>query len=312
MSDNRFIVKYCGVLIILVLLLLLMFGFFKWNKRKDSSKEVENNNNHTKPTEGDDKKPIENQIDIMIYNKHCNTTFNSTNTQNEIKGELFGLTSTNFYEGDIIFTYDDDGKIQQSTSLWPDKLIPYELKEKCFNENYINSNIVRAINELESKTCIRFKPVTTEQVYLSIRCMFGCSSNIGYWRSNLAVEKQPRYMSIDPEMCSYGNVLHEFLHALGVHHMHNAYKRDSHVKICYDNMKNVPQKELFFRKTSANDVSDSVFDFESIMMLPLNIYSKDNSLYTIFPLVRNVSANIGQRKGLSTNDIQMLNKLYEC
>lgn len=301
-------------------ILFALFGCPEWSTKETKPKPNQNphivvNCNNLNPVFTGGSKSLETRAINPESEDICNFIYNATDNQIEIEGELIGVNNRSVYEGDIIVTIDDAGKIQNFTDLWPNAIVPYKLATGCFNESYTNTVILQAIKELENGTCIRFRPVESEHVYLSIDCSYGCSSQIGYWHNNsTAAQNHHRYMSIDPKKCWYGNVLHEFLHAIGLHHMHNAYNRDSYVRICYENVEEFKKEELFFRKANANDSSYNVFDFKSIMMLPLNVFSRNTSSYTIYPLVANLSEteHVGQRKSLTSNDISAINKLYKC
>lgn len=307
----------CGV--ILTIICFAFFGCPEWGKKESSAQRIVLTTNiHSCHPKTPDIKTFE--VGTKLTGTHefrteelknvCDFHYNSTN---KIKGELIGINNGSVYEGDIILTFDDTGKVQNTLELWPNKTVPYKLTNGCFNDNFTNNVILRAMKELEDKTCITFTPMSNESVHLQIDCNYGCSSQIGFWpNTSQTSQKHHRYMSIDPKQCQHVNVLHEFLHALGLQHMHNAHHRDSYVRICYGNGQKIKHKELFFRKCSANDSSYDVFDFESIMMLPLNAFSSDSNLYSFYPLAKNVSENIGQREALTTNDINFLNKLYAC
>lgn len=57
-----------------------------------------------------------------------------------------------------------------------------------------------------------------------------CNALVGY-------NRQPSTVRLDPNMCSKGNVIHEFLHVLGFYHMHTAADRDSFIDINFNNIK---------------------------------------------------------------------------
>lgn len=52
------------------------------------------------------------------------------------------------------------------------------------------------------------------------------------------------------EACSYGNIIHEFLHALGFLHMHTAVERDEYVDINWDNV--IENAKINFKKYTAH------------------------------------------------------------
>ena len=93
----------------------------------------------------------------------------------------------NLFEGDIDNVSMDDLKqmrkgesrnaIRDSWRKWPDATIPYIISN-VFSQHE-RSVIAKAMKEYHDKTCIRFRPRTSEKAYIHIMKGNGCSSSVG-------------------------------------------------------------------------------------------------------------------------------------
>eukprot|EP00111_Clytia_hemisphaerica_P001490 TCONS_00004271-protein len=65
--------------------------------------------------------------------------------------------------------------------LWHDRIIPYEIKD--FQSTDVNA-IKNALNEIESRTCLKFVPRTTQINWIQYFRGTGCYSNVGkvFWQ----------------------------------------------------------------------------------------------------------------------------------
>ncbi|VDM92755.1 unnamed protein product, partial [Litomosoides sigmodontis] len=87
--------------------------------------------------------------------------------------------------------------------------------------------------------------------------------------------------------------------------------RDLYVSILWENVK--PSLAGQFNKYSPN-VIDNLglpYDYDSVTHYPTSAFSR-NGKPTIVPKSLNEVIKIGQRRGLSLNDIKKINKLYSC
>lgn len=170
--------------------------------------------------------------------------------------------------------------------------------------------IRRAMQTIESISCIRFIPASDDMTaYLHfIGEPSGCHTKVGY-RGKL----QTLNLQVDPldKGCfKLGTIMHEILHSLGFHHQQCASNRDDYVLIVEENIKD--NKLNNFVKYDDKTVTDFdiEYDYGSILHYSSTAFSK-NGEKTIIPL-QGEDIEIGQRRALSSKDIQKLNLMYMC
>lgn len=106
-----------------------------------------------------------------------------------------------------------------------------------------------------------------------------------------------------------GTIIHEFIHALGFYHMQSAYDRDNYVQIVWENIQ--AGTENNFAKHENNRVThfNVNYDYGSVMHYGPTAFSV-NGQKTIVTLDPN--AQIGQRDGMSSSDIERIRIMYGC
>ncbi|ALC39807.1 CG15255 [Drosophila busckii] len=190
---------------------------------------------------------------------------------------------------------------------WPSNLVIYKISED-FDAAH-QAAIRQAIETIEEKTCVRFRPATAADVaFVSITAQSGgCYTTVGY-----TGKSQVMNLEIYPlgEGCFRpGTILHELMHALGFYHQQSSAIRDDYVQVVQENI--VPGKEFNFKKYAATVVTDFDvgYDYESCLHYRPGAFSA-NGQDTIVPLDR--TAQIGQRLKLSGKDIDKINIMYKC
>ena len=148
-------------------------------------------------------------------------------------------------------------------------------------------------------TCIRFVTRTDQTDYISIVKQSGCWSWVG--RTGKSQE-----LSLGTGCLQKGIIQHELIHALGFWHEQSRSDRDAFVRINFGNI--LEGQEGNFGRWDTNNLNVP-YDYTSVMHYAPKDFSK-NSGDTIVPL--DASAQIGQRDGMSENDILKINKLYVC
>lgn len=188
---------------------------------------------------------------------------------------------------------------------WPSNTVRYQL------HNYLNANeknLVRTtLNNLQSKmdNCVRFVESSSGNRIVVKNNLGGCFSSVGYQG------KSTQDLSIGRRGCmSVGIIEHEFLHAIGLYHHQSRSDRDSYVRIIWNN---IPKdKRHNFNKYNTNMVKhyDIPYDYRSIM----HYGGKDfgNGRMTIQTLDSSKQNVIGQRKGVSAGDVELVKRMYNC
>ncbi|OQV19912.1 Serine/threonine-protein kinase D1 [Hypsibius exemplaris] len=183
--------------------------------------------------------------------------------------------------------------------LWQGGIVPYEISSS-FAEHEVEV-IKESLEDIMAKTCVKFVPHTNQPDYLSfVRRGLGCSSYVARVGGKQLVDLQPG--------CIYeiGEVQHEVMHALGFYHEQSREDRDDYVTIVWDNVKS-DQKDQF--KKYVSNTLGLPYDYMSIMHYGWNYFAIDVTKPTILP---KVTAGIGNRSQMSANDVEKINRLYQC
>ncbi|KAI7807192.1 putative meprin A subunit beta-like, partial [Triplophysa rosa] len=165
--------------------------------------------------------------------------------------------------------------------------------------------ILRAFEQFRLKTCIDFKPRTTEDSYISVVNFQGCSSFIGRRGS------KSQNLSIGDGCGTIATVEHQFLHALGFYHEHTRYDRDDYVTIKHENIKAGYEREFNKRSENVSSVQGTPYDYMSLMHYGKASYSNGNGS-TIITKRPEFQDMIGQNLDMSEYDAIELNRLYKC
>ncbi|XP_062321597.1 meprin A subunit beta-like isoform X2 [Osmerus eperlanus] len=219
------------------------------------------------------------------------------NDISEINKDL-GLTG-----GDILeLNPNQRNAILNTDQLWTSP-VPYVL------DNSLDMNakgvILRALDQFRLKTCINFKPRTSELYYITVQKLGGCFSYIGRVIANGQV------LSIGNGCDDMSVVEHEFMHALGFYHEQARYDRDDYVRIVWENI--LKGYERNFAKSTVNDTTnlDTLYDYNSVMHYGKDFFTNGNGS-TIITLQSEFQDVIGQRLEMSPNDVLKINRLYSC
>ncbi|KAK4876541.1 hypothetical protein RN001_009047 [Aquatica leii] len=207
------------------------------------------------------------------------------------------------FEGDMVLTDAQRNGDRNETLRWTNRVIPYELwsgytaAEKAFIKNSLN-----AFNQ----TCLKIR----ERVSTDINYVYITGENNSCW-SWVGMLGGAQQLNLNKICCCQrsATVVHEFLHAIGFHHMQSNYNRDDYLIVHYENIE--PGAEYNFDKKTINQVNDFGlrYDYDSIMHYPRKAFSKNNR-DTIEP--KDPTAVIGEAKKMSDIDIAKVLKMYKC
>ncbi|XP_056401090.1 embryonic protein UVS.2-like [Hyla sarda] len=195
--------------------------------------------------------------------------------------------------------------IDCESCLWPKSEdgtinVPYIL-DSIYTPDEQNQ-ILTAMQEFNSLTCVRFVPRNDELSYLRILSEDGCASYAGQIGGTQPLQLQASYG------CLYrGIIQHELNHALGFFHENARADRDQYIIINHENIAN--GYEPGFSIVDGNNLS-LPYDYSSVMHFDKYAYTS-NDLPTIKP-TPDPNVPIGQRDGLSVLDVAKINKLYNC
>ncbi|CAD7089224.1 unnamed protein product [Hermetia illucens] len=211
------------------------------------------------------------------------------------------LEEAGFFEGDMRFPPGRNALVNTATR-WTSKTVYYQI-DGAFSAAEKNT-IIGALNAIQSATCVKFVARSNQANYVYVT-----RENSGCW-SYVGMLKGRQQLNLQGNGCVYhGTAIHEFLHALGVHHQQSASDRDNYVTIQYANIQSGTEGN--FDKYSSSYVTDFGigYDYGSIMHYDAYAFSK-NGQKTI--VTKDSSATIGQRNGLSSKDIAKIKAMYSC
>jgi len=221
--------------------------------------------------------------------------------------------SPEYFEGDIIATpeeranfYKQNNQYGASKKRWPTHEIAYELAPELEKETRARYAVYEAINEFHSKSCLRFIKRTNQRDYIYFYDGQGCGARVGHKTGKNQITIQ------GPHCWKKGSVLHETMHNLGFYHEQSRPDRDSYVKIQLENLSSKDMASNFEKQTSATvDSLKSPYDYLSIMHYHKDGFAKRGTI-TIKTLDPSFQDKIGQRDGLSVEDVKQLNSMYKC
>ncbi|XP_063428785.1 hatching enzyme 1.2-like [Mytilus trossulus] len=217
-----------------------------------------------------------------------------------------------FFEGDIEL----DGETRNAvnthyyrSATWPNGIVPYEIDSHYSTE--VRNTYLQAMKEIEEdtkvhgKTCVKFVPKTSQHHdYIYILPQTGCHSPVGHHSGRGLV-------SLGHGCERQGTAMHEFLHVLGFWHEQNRYDRDKYVTINLSNVVTAQHKDFKIHTTHDMTTFGEPYDFGSIMHYGPYSFAIDKSIPTIIPK-HSPGAIMGQRLALSREDVDKIQKLYNC
>lgn len=184
---------------------------------------------------------------------------------------------------------------------WKGGILPYHIAPNVSSST--RKLIARAIAHWQSKTPVRFVKRTSRNAKKYPNYVEVISNQYACWSY---VEKKGKKQELNVvSACGVGGIIHEFGHALGLWHEQSRADRNRYIRINWQNIKTQSRHNFNQHIKDGNDIG--TYDYASIMHYGRKAFSK-NAKDTI--TVRKSNVSIGQRRGLSTKDIQSIKKMY--
>ncbi|XP_070507032.1 hatching enzyme 1.2-like [Chironomus tepperi] len=249
--------------------------------------------------------------------KSVNAT-NTSTTQHQQKDK--NPENGKFFQGDIVLldeqldSVNDTSGSAARTGLsnifrrWPKNaygkvVVPFTISNDFSFDD--KATILSAMYDIESHTCIKFKQQSHETDYIYIISDEGCYSYIGR-------KFGPQVMSLQRDNCiGHGHIIHELIHALGFHHMHNHIDRNNFVTIYSYNIDQTKINQFITLNPSLFENFGTPYDYYSVMHYDTHTFSA-NGMPTILPNDHRYRNVLGQRIGLSQGDVKRINSMYQC
>ncbi|CAL8386690.1 unnamed protein product [Boreogadus saida] len=163
---------------------------------------------------------------------------------------------------------------------------------------HMTNSMLKAMDMVSEHTCVSFHKRSTEPDYMLFYPRKGCASYVGY-------QGGEQKLYIGPT-CTFGNVAHEILHALGFHHEHTRLDRNEHIQVIENNIQTGKDSNFDMKDGKTFGIP---YDTSSIMHYGGRFFSK-NGLPTITLLKH--SSEMGQRTHLTPQDMKRIRVLYQC
>jgi len=185
-------------------------------------------------------------------------------------------------------------------------IVPIVIREKDYTAEAL-ANFRAGLEDIENKTCVRF----VDRLARHENYIFVHDAGTGKCNSKLGKVggRQPLRFS-NGCMLVRKKCVHEIIHALGFHHMHQRYDRDTALTIKWDNIEETEQK-WFTKLNNEWEAYNTPYDEWSAMHYAKDAFSKNGkiSIQTKDPKFQN---EIGKQFTLSAGDAQRIVRMYKC
>ena len=182
--------------------------------------------------------------------------------------------------------------------LWPGGRIPHMIEASL----KVNEELKAAMAELREQTGIEFVSAYKEKDFVAFRSHpEHCFSHVGRIGGEQEVWLGPN--------CKKGEILHELMHTLGFFHEQSRPDRDEHMLIFWENIEQKYWEQ--FKKIPAEfqNLTDSEFDFNSLMLYPPEAFARDTRFATMAKL--NGDLYTVNRQELGQLDIEKIVDIYK-
>lgn len=223
-----------------------------------------------------------------------------------IHPEKLPMENPDLLGGDIIGLEEDmRNAVISDEARWPNAIVPYVIDDLLAKSNETVKLIKTAMKDFHSQTCIRFKERNNETDYIKLIYGEGCFSMVGRVGGEQVV-------SLGSGCLILGTIIHELNHAIGFYHEQNRPDRDEYLVIYWENIKQDMKSQ--FRKYNYDQMKIfDRFDYNSIMLYGERYFSKNFYDKTMKAKQKGRRLlDIGEKSGLSMNDIFRITMLYKC
>lgn len=183
----------------------------------------------------------------------------------------------------------------------------FEFLFTYFTASKQKSTLVKAIEEINLKTCLNLIPKTNQKDYLIFKNdPSGCWSSIGRIGGPQVVNLEDQCLK------TVGTGIHEIFHSVGLYHEQNRIDRDDFVDIKTDNI--LSSKLVNFQKTAENvyNTKGVLYDYGSVMHYSPYSFSKNGKITIETKGNPDTKSIMGQRSGMSEKDIEKIERIYNC
>ncbi|HAZ13522.1 MAG: hypothetical protein A2X86_13405 [Bdellovibrionales bacterium GWA2_49_15] len=182
--------------------------------------------------------------------------------------------------------------------LWPGGRIPHMIDSNL----KVKVELKAALAELREQTGIEFISAYKEKDFVVFRAHKDqCFSHVGRIGGEQEIWLGPN--------CKKGEILHELMHTLGFFHEQSRPDRDEYMVVFWENLDKKYWEQYKKISSDFQNLTDSEFDFNSVMLYPPEAFALNPQLATMAKL--NGDLYTVNREELSQLDIEKIRDIYK-
>lgn len=182
--------------------------------------------------------------------------------------------------------------------LWEKPEIPFVIDADFTNPERVRESL-RHIRKL---TGLQFVPYTTQPDAIVFK------NGAKHCQSTLGRQSGLQPILLSPQ-CTWHEITHEVLHALGFIHEHSRADRDTAVKVTWENI-DEPYRSQFeiLPPEFLGPAKETKFDYGSIMLYDAHAFAKSDGLVTLHSVT--ASPVSPTTHGLSASDVERIKRMF--